>query len=109
MIAETRCGVQAERAALAGLEGGCQASIGAWGRVEGGKLALDVFVLSSDGAQRLIEQGVGEPAAGGRDGPEYRAETSGPRGRDTAGAEGPRDSELSRPDGRQVCNFLEAS
>src|ERR1019366_4410492 len=35
---ETRCGVEAERAVLAGLEGGCQVSIGAWGRVESGKL-----------------------------------------------------------------------
>ena len=50
--AETRSGVEAERAALAGLEGGCQASIGAWGRVENGKLMLDVAVLSPDGAQK---------------------------------------------------------
>ena len=34
--AETRSGVEAERVALASLEGGCQASIGAWGRVDGG-------------------------------------------------------------------------
>ena len=53
--AETRCAVEAERAVLAGLEGGCQVSIGAWGRVEGGKLVLDVVVLSPDGTQRLRE------------------------------------------------------
>src|SRR5262249_27783182 len=35
---ETRNAVVAERAALAGLEGGCQASIGAWGRIEREKL-----------------------------------------------------------------------
>jgi len=58
---ETRSGVEAERAALAGLEGGCQVSIGAWGRVEGGKLTLDVAVLSPDGKQRLFERSSGAP------------------------------------------------
>ena len=50
-----------ERAALAGLEGGCQVSIGAWGRVEGGQLTLDVAVLSPDGKQRLFERSCGAP------------------------------------------------
>jgi hydroxymethylbilane synthase len=59
--AETRSGVEAERAALAGLEGGCQVSIGAWGRIENGKLVLEVAVLSPDGAQRLWEKGWGAP------------------------------------------------
>ena len=59
--AETRSGVKAERAALAGLEGGCQVSIGAWGRVEDGKLVLDVAVLSPDGAQRMWEKDLGAP------------------------------------------------
>ena len=58
---ETRSGVEAERAALAGLEGGCQVSIGAWGRVEGGKLVLEVAVLSPDGAQRMYEKSVDSP------------------------------------------------
>jgi hydroxymethylbilane synthase len=56
---ETRAGVEAERAALAGLEGGCQVSIGAWGRVEGGQLVLEVAVLSPDGAQRICEKSSG--------------------------------------------------
>jgi hydroxymethylbilane synthase len=59
--AETRNGVEAERAALAGLEGGCQVSIGAWGRIEDGRLVLEVAVLSRDGAQRLWEKGWGAP------------------------------------------------
>jgi hydroxymethylbilane synthase len=59
--AETRSGVDAERAALAGLEGGCQVSIGAWGRVENGKLVLEVTVLSPDGAQRMREKSWGAP------------------------------------------------
>jgi hydroxymethylbilane synthase len=56
---ETRSGVEAERAVLAGLEGGCQVSIGAWGRVEEGKLVLEVAVLSPDGTQRLREKSWG--------------------------------------------------
>src|ERR1019366_970130 len=67
---ETGSGVEAERAVLAGLEGGCQVSIGAWGRVEGGKLVLEVAVLSPDGAQRMRERSWGAPeeaeAIGGR-------------------------------------------
>jgi hydroxymethylbilane synthase len=59
--AETRSGVEAERAALAGLEGGCQVSIGAWGRVESGKLVLEVAVLSPDGAQRMREKSWSAP------------------------------------------------
>jgi len=58
---ETRSAVSAERAALAGLEGGCQVSIGAWGRMEEGKLALDVAVLSPDGTQRISEKSTGTP------------------------------------------------
>lgn len=52
---DTRFGVLAERAALAGLEGGCQVSIGAWGRMENGRLKLDVAVLSPDGSRRISE------------------------------------------------------
>jgi hydroxymethylbilane synthase len=59
---ETRAAVTAERAALAGLGGGCQLPIGAWGRVEDRKLFLDVVVLSPDGTQRLWEKDSGSPA-----------------------------------------------
>jgi len=59
--AETRAGVTAERAALAGLGGGCQVPIGAWGRVQDDKLVLDVVVLSPDGVQRLSAQERGAP------------------------------------------------
>jgi hydroxymethylbilane synthase len=58
---ETRWGVDAERSALAGLGGGCQVPIGAWGRVEGGKLTLEVAVLSTDGVECMREQGSGAP------------------------------------------------
>ena len=59
--AETRRAVTAERSALAGLGGGCQVPIGAWGRVENWKLALDVAVLSPDGTQRMWEKDSGSP------------------------------------------------
>ena len=59
--AETRSAVTAERAVLAGLGGGCQVPIGAWGRIEEGKLVLDVVVLSPDGTQRMWEKESGPP------------------------------------------------
>ncbi len=59
--AESRSAVTAERSALAGLGGGCQVPIGAWGRIENGTLLLDVAVLSADGAQRLWEKDSGSP------------------------------------------------
>jgi hydroxymethylbilane synthase len=58
---ESRSAVTAERAALAGLGGGCQLPLGAWGRVEDGKLLLDVVVLSPDGTQRMWERDSGAP------------------------------------------------
>jgi hydroxymethylbilane synthase len=60
--ADTRGAVNAERAALAGLGGGCQVPIGAWGRMEGSKLVLDVAVLAPDGSQRRAETDSGSPA-----------------------------------------------
>ena len=56
---EARSVVTAERCALAGLGGGCQVPIGAWGRIENGNLVLDVAVLAPDGAQRMWEQDSG--------------------------------------------------
>ncbi len=57
--AHSRSAVTAERTALAGLGGGCQVPIGAWGRVEGETLTLDVAVLSPDGTRRLREKSSG--------------------------------------------------
>jgi hydroxymethylbilane synthase len=54
--------VTAERAALAGLEGGCQVSIGAWGRMERSQLVLDVAVLAPNGSQRICERTFGAPS-----------------------------------------------
>jgi hydroxymethylbilane synthase len=58
---ETSSAVTAERAALAGLGGGCQVPIGAWGRIQNGALILEVAVLSPDGTQRLWQKDSGPP------------------------------------------------
>ena len=57
----THAAVTAERAALARLEGGCLAAMGAWGRVEAGRLLLSTVVLSEDGSQRLTADNAGHP------------------------------------------------
>ncbi len=67
--AETRAGVTAERALLAALEGGCQVPLGAWGRIEQGRLVLEACVLSADGMEYLRRGTSGsaaEPEALGR-------------------------------------------
>jgi hydroxymethylbilane synthase len=54
--------VRAERAFMHRLEGGCMAALGAWGRIEEGKLRLTGFVSSLDGAERIRESTDGSPA-----------------------------------------------
>jgi hydroxymethylbilane synthase len=48
---ESRCAIQAERALLKRLEGGCQVPIGALGTVEGSLLTLQGLVASLNGKQ----------------------------------------------------------
>lgn len=57
----THAAVTAERTALARLEGGCLAALGAWGRIDSGQLKLRVVVLSEDGQQRLDSEAIGDP------------------------------------------------
>jgi hydroxymethylbilane synthase len=72
--AETRASVEAERALLAALGGGCQIPIGAWARIDAtrdkdNQLGLDAVVLSPDGSDYLRRQGAGrtdQPEALGR-------------------------------------------
>ncbi len=59
--AETRACVTAERALLAKLEGGCQVPLGAWGRIEAGRLRLDAIVLAADGSEHLRDSASGSP------------------------------------------------
>jgi hydroxymethylbilane synthase len=45
----TRRAVEAERAVLRGLGGGCLSAVGAYGKLEGGELSLQAVVLAEDG------------------------------------------------------------
>jgi len=62
----TRAAVACERAALAGLGGGCQLPIGAYCNYLGAKLHLLVVVVSPDGRRELRTEAEGSP-----DDPEY--------------------------------------
>lgn len=58
----TRSAVEAERACLRALEAGCQSPVGAWARIEGGRLVIDAAILSPDATVRARESG---PASNG--------------------------------------------
>jgi hydroxymethylbilane synthase len=55
--ADSHRAVLAERALLATLRAGCLAPVGAWGRIEDGRLRLDGVVVSHEGTQRIAAQG----------------------------------------------------
>ena len=57
----THAAVDAERALLAALHGGCLAPVGAWGRVVDEQLLLDAAVLDQQGRQRLETHVAGPP------------------------------------------------
>jgi hydroxymethylbilane synthase len=59
--AETRAAIITERALLAALQGGCQAPIGAWARMERAELVLEACVCSIDGKQYVRERLAGSP------------------------------------------------
>jgi hydroxymethylbilane synthase len=58
---ETLCCVSAERVVMRKLEGGCQVPIGAYARIEDGKLVMDAFVGSVDGRTILRHRLEGNP------------------------------------------------
>ena len=58
---DTRVAVTAERAVLAALEGGCQVPLGAWARIEGGRLVLDACVCAPDGSEVARDRAEGSP------------------------------------------------
>lgn len=64
--ADSRAAVNAERALLAELEGGCQVPLGAWARIEEGKMRLDARVLSADGTESIHRHAEGAPQEGER-------------------------------------------
>jgi len=59
---ETRPCVEAERALLAELQGGCQVPLGAWARIVEGELRMDAAVLSADGIECVRGDARGELA-----------------------------------------------
>lgn len=59
---ETRVAITAERALLAALQGGCQVPVGAWGRIQDGRLVLDAAVLASDGSACIRQRAEDQPA-----------------------------------------------
>jgi len=60
---ESAAAASAERAMLRELEGGCQVPIGAYARIEKGRLLLDAMVASVDASLRLDTRGsAGDPA-----------------------------------------------
>jgi hydroxymethylbilane synthase len=59
--AETHAAVEAERAVLAALEGGCQVPIGVWARMEAAKFVVDACVVAADGSDSLRAQRAGSP------------------------------------------------
>jgi hydroxymethylbilane synthase len=64
--APTRLAVEAERAVLAGLGGGCDVPLGVWAREEAGDLVLDACVLSVDGAEAVRARRAGAPSNAAR-------------------------------------------
>ncbi|MGB6232089.1 MAG: hydroxymethylbilane synthase, partial [Candidatus Acidiferrales bacterium] len=64
--ADSRAAVTAERVLLAELEGGCQVPLGAWARIEEGKMRMGARVLSADGAESIHRHAEGAPQEGER-------------------------------------------
>ncbi|MDF2633961.1 MAG: Porphobilinogen deaminase [Pelosinus sp.] len=61
---ETRWAVEAERAYLAEVEGGCQIPIGVYGKMEQEVLTLEAVILSVDGIRQIRQRISGAPAEG---------------------------------------------
>ena len=59
--AETRPCIEAERALLRELEGGCQVPLGAWARLENDELFIEACLLSPDGQDFLRDSQRGKP------------------------------------------------
>lgn len=59
---ETRWAVEAERAFLKVIEGGCQVPVGVYGQVVENSLRLQAKILSADGVEKVSDSIVGNPA-----------------------------------------------
>jgi hydroxymethylbilane synthase len=62
---EIRAAVDAERILLREMGGGCLLPVGAWGRIEEGRLLLDAAVVSADGAREARGHAEGVPSGAG--------------------------------------------
>lgn len=58
---ETRIAVEAERAVLAAIEGGCQVPAGIWARIEAREFVIEACVLSADGGESVRVRRAGSP------------------------------------------------
>ena len=58
---KTRIAVDAERAVLAALEGGCQVPAGIWARIEAREFVMEACVLSADGTESVRVRRAGSP------------------------------------------------
>jgi len=55
--------VDAERAVLAGLEGGCQMPVGVWAHIKDREIVIEACVLAADGSESLRVRRAGSPRA----------------------------------------------
>ena len=60
----TMLATEAERGAMAALEGSCRTAVGAYGRVEWGQVLLTVEALTPDGARRFRREGSSDVSRG---------------------------------------------
>jgi hydroxymethylbilane synthase len=72
--AETRAAIEAERAVLAGLEGGCLLPLGVWARTAATGFIVEACVLAADGSESMRVSRVGLPGQAENLGREVAAE-----------------------------------
>jgi hydroxymethylbilane synthase len=60
---ESRICVTAERKLLDAMQGGCQMPLGAWARIDGGKLRLEACLISADGTDYIRQKAEGSTNA----------------------------------------------
>jgi hydroxymethylbilane synthase len=70
---DSRIAVEAERAVLAGLEGGCSLPLGVWARASDREFIIDACVLAADGSEALRVRRAGAPRDAAELAPEVAA------------------------------------